>query len=205
MAVIKDTYEPGDDFANEKLVYDDEDDTILYAAHGLIIAGGGDDVYIPGSDITYKQTILGKAGDDSLSVSWKGSVLNGGRGDDTLSLSDTSFGSRAFGGAGQDTLNLYLRVEKPAGKVVMAGNTGYDELFLIDYGSTGARVDLDAGTVKRAYEGSFVTVARISGIEKATGTGSSTSGDRLLGSDRKEYLDGREGDDVIQGKAVKTP
>lgn len=200
MAVIKDTYEPGDDLANEKLVYDDDDDTILYAAHGLIIAGGGDDVFVPASGVTYKQTILGKAGDDSLTVTWKGSVINGGRGDDTLSLSDTSSGSRAFGGAGKDTLNLYLRVEKPAGKVVMAGNNGYDDLFLIDYDTKGARVDLDAGTVKRAFEGSFVTVARISGIEKVTGTSSTVSGDRLLGSDGNEWLDGREGDDVIQGK-----
>ncbi|MDF1718175.1 MAG: calcium-binding protein [Antarcticimicrobium sp.] len=203
MAIIKDTYEPGDDLANEKLVYDDADDWINsapYNAYGLIITGGGDDVFLFGVGVDYKQTILGKGGDDTLSGGWKGSVLNGGRGDDTLSISDTSGGSRLFGGSGDDTLNLYLRVGEPEGKVTMVGNKGFDDLFLLDDGSSGARVDLGAGTVKRTYDGSFVTVARISDIEKVTGTSSYTAGDRLLGSDGNEWLDGREGNDVIQGK-----
>ncbi|WP_165978820.1 calcium-binding protein [Antarcticimicrobium luteum] len=201
MALIKDSYEVGDDFADETLVFDAEDDFVAsgpYDLYGLIRTGGGDDVVIGSAD--YKQTILGGRGNDTLSARGKGSVLNGGSDHDVLSVPDISDGSRVFGGTGRDTINLHLRLEQPTGQVRLDGNQGRDTLFLIDYSNLGARVDLNAGTVKRSSDGKYVTVATVQNIEKVTGTSSTVGGDHLLGSDRDEYLDGRQGDDVIQGK-----
>lgn len=166
---------PGDDDLTGSSAYEEiqsgpGDDVLRGEAHGDFLAGGaGDDLVLggPGND-----DVIGGTGDDTDLAPAGTDHLVGGSGDDTLDDGDADSQPRAIGA---DRLD---------------GGPGDDGVDSYLRRSAWVRIDLTgAGPSGETGEGDTLT-----GIERAFG---GTGGDVLLGTAAANWLDGRDGMDVI--------
>lgn len=142
-----------------------------------VINGGKGDDQISGN--SGDDVLSGGAGDDVIDGGPGDDVIDGGEGDDIL-----------YGGPGDDLL-------RPGeGKNVIYGGEGVDT---IDYSTLkpvtgGIVVDLKAGVMRHANVAGVID--RFTGVENAI---ASQNGDRLIGTDTVNRLEGGRGADVITG------
>jgi len=132
--------------------------------------------------------ISGNSGDDALSGGAGDDVIDGGPGDDVIDGGDGD--DILYGGPGDDLL-------RPGeGRDVIYGGEGVDT---IDYSNLkpvtgGMVVDLKAGVMRHANGAGVID--RFTSIENVIG---SHNGDRLIGTDTVNRMQGGRGDDVITG------
>jgi Ca2+-binding RTX toxin-like protein len=148
------------------------------------------------SDGTGIENVVGTAFSDSITGNTRDNVLEGGGGDDQLA-----------GGAGSDTY-VFAGSGLGSDTVTEAANADSDTL---DFTAFDAPLNLDLTSTSPQSFGTDLTLTLSDGqgVENVVGTG---YGDRILANDRDnwlyggggaDYLDGRGGDDTIQGDVAQ--
>jgi len=151
--------------------------------------GAGNDLIKTGPG---KDTLLGGSGDDTLGASNRSDLLRGEAGNDLMLGSNGN--DRLFGGDGNDTML------GGNGRDTLQGDAGADRLVGGGNTDTASYADAGAGVQVRLWAGDGTkgeaTGDQLIDMENLIGSGFN---DTLTGDDSANRIDGKLGNDIIQG------